>query len=211
MSRTGYPLISREGWPAIFGVAALAVAVHHFAGLAWAVPLWLGVPALLFVFRDPERPIPALPLAVLSPVDGRVAAVGKGVDPYLGRDAVSIGIEMNRLGVYSTRSPVEGKVVQRWYTARAEAGVGSGRPRYGVQVRTDEGDDVVLAMVGGSRLRRPRCYVQHGERIGHGQRCGHILFGSRVEVYLPVNSRVDVRAGDRVMAGVSVLATLIHK
>lgn len=170
-------------------------------------PLWAGAALLLYAFRDPQRAVPALPLAVLSPADGRVVAAGRVADPYLDRDAVRIVVGMNRLGVYSIRSPVEGKVVQRWYSARTA----QGRPRYGVHVRTDEGDDVVLAMTGPARRPRPRCYVQHGERVGHGQRCGHMLFGASVEVYLPANSRVDAKVGDTVTAGVAVLATLVHK
>lgn len=207
MARTGYPLIAREGWPAVGAVLVLAGLVQHFAGAAWGVPLWAVAALLLYAFRDPERAVPALPLAVLSPADGRVVGADRVTDPYLGRDAVRIVIGMNRLGVYSIRSPVEGKVVQRWYSARTA----QGRPRYGVHVRTDEDDDVVLAMAGPARVPRPRCYVQHGERVGHGQRCGHMLFGATVEVYLPANSRVDTKVGDPVTAGVAVLATLVHK
>lgn len=217
MASAGYPIVSRAGWPYILVTAGAAGLAQHFFGGWWAAPLWGAAIGVAALFRDPERAIPAAPLAVLSPADGYVLGVDKTVDPYLKRDSICIRIQMSVLGVYTTRSPVEGKVAQRWYTAHggvgeADGGPGSpGEPRYGIWLRTDEHDDLVLSMVGGPRWRRPRCYVQYGERIGHGQRCGYICFGSRVDVFIAAGSRVAVRTGDRVRSGTSILATLIHK
>ena len=59
--------------------------------------------------------------------------------------------------------------------------------------------------------RRPHCYVQSGERIGQGQRCGFMSFGARLEVYVPTNSRIDIEVGERVRAGESVIAHFIHQ
>jgi len=61
-----------------------------------------------------------------------------------------------------------------------------------------------------SRLHAPRCYVHSGERIGQGQRCGIVPFGALVDVYVPLNSKVDIKVGDHVRAGSDTLATLVH-
>ncbi len=206
MAAAGYPIVQREAWLYIATLAVAALALHHQFGWQAAVPLWLGVLAVAYLFRDPERDIPAIPLAVLSPADGHVLFVKECTDPCLNRDAVCVAIKMSTLGSYTTRSPVEGKVQERWHMP-----TGDGGARFGIWIRTDEDDDVVLVMNRVSAVSSPRCYVHSGERVGQGQRCGFIRFGSRVVVYLPVGSRVNVGAGSRVRAGADIIGTLIHK
>ena len=93
-----------------FGV--LAALISHFAGWGWSLPLWLACGAIVYLYRDPHREIPSSPLAVVSPADGVVTAVEEVSDPYLNREAVRLDIRMSYAGVYSTRSPVEGKVLE---------------------------------------------------------------------------------------------------
>jgi phosphatidylserine decarboxylase len=114
-------------------------------------------------------------------------------------------IDMKHTGVYSTRSPIEGKVLEPRNSA-------DGRKRpHGVWLQTDEADDLVLVMHRGPLRNLPYCYVQVGERVGQGQRCGSVPMGGRVEVYLPSNSRTLVEPGSQIRAGSDVIATLIHK
>ena len=200
-----YPYFSRAALLPLMACAGLGVLVAHFLGWAWSLPFWTGCGFVVYLFRDPEREIPSSPLAVVSPADGVIAFVGEVHDPYLDRQAILLVIEMGRFDVYSTRSPVEGKFLEP-----PNSGDGINRP-HGVWMKTDEDDDLVMVMHRGPLNNLPHCYVQIGQRVGQGQRCGFIQFGGRVEVYLPVNSRAQVESGSRVIAGSDVIATLVHK
>lgn len=202
-----YPLIAREGWPWIGLVAAIALAVQWQFG--WiAVPLWLLAAGMLFVYRDPARRVPASPLGVVSPVDGRVLSVETRNSVYLQKTAVCISIQMSMSDIFSVRSPMEGKVQQQWLGTGKESGTG---PRYAQWIQSDEADDVVLVIAPGVTFLYPHCYVQSGERVGQGQRCGFVHFGGRVEVWVPSGSRIAVRPGDTLQAGSDIIAVLVHE
>jgi phosphatidylserine decarboxylase len=83
--------------------------------------------------------------------------------------------------------------------------------QYSSWIKTDEDDDVVVVMGSSSSGRSPRCYIQSGERVGQGQRCGYARFGAKLTLYIPVNSRVEVKPGDNIHAGSDILAKLVHK
>jgi len=205
MAAGRYPYFPRAGRFPLLACACVGVLIAHFLGWSWSLPFWVGCVLIVYLFRDPEREIPSSPLAVVSPADGVIAAVGEVRDPYLDRQAILLAIEMSRFGVYSTRSPVEGKFLEP-----PNSGDGVSRP-HGVWVKTDEDDDLVVVMHRGPLNNLPHCYVQIGQRVGQGQRCGFIQMGGRVEVYLPINSRVQAASGSRVSAGSDVIATLVHK
>ncbi len=215
MSAGRYPLVAREGWVHIVLAVAAAAVVHFFAGGLWAAPLWILAVFVLQFFRDPPRAVPADPQAIVCPADGRVVAVGEIEDPYLKRPAKRVSVFMNVFNVHSNRSPVAGKVMERWYhhgsfinavldKASAE------NERNALWIKTEEGVDIVVVQVAGLVARRILCYIQPGERVGQGQRYGFIRFGSRVDVYLPPDSRIDVALGDRVKGGRDVIAHLAH-
>lgn len=210
-----YPLIAREGWLWITPTILLALLLQLTAG--WlAVPLWLLAIVLLFLFRDPARRVPAAPLGVVSPVDGRVTRIAPVYDGYAKRPAICVSIEMGLTGVYSVRSPMEGKVVEQWFAAPRRIGdnehqIFTSGKTFVQWIQSDAADDVVLVMDLTLRRRTPRCYAHSGERIGQGQRCGYIRFGgATVEILLPANARVGVQEGDEVQAGSDILATLLH-
>ena len=205
MAAGRYPYFSRAGRLPLLVCAGLGVLVARFLGWPWSLPFWVGCAVIVYLFRDPGRVIPSSPLAVVSPADGVIASVDEVHDPYLDRQAILLAIEMGQFDVYSTRSPVEGKFLEP-----PNSGDGAGRP-HGVWVKTDEDDDLVVVMHRGPLNNLPHCYVQIGERVGQGQRCGFIQLGGRVEVYLPIHSRVQAASGSRVSAGSDVIATLVHK
>jgi phosphatidylserine decarboxylase len=200
-----YPYFSRAGWIPFLVCGGFGIFIADSLGFLWSIPFWLGCAAIVYLFRDPDREIPSSPLAVVSPADGVVDVVGSVNDPYLDRDAMLLAVDMRHTGVFSTRSPVEGKIMEAPNSAD-----GSERP-HGVWLKTDEGDDLVVVMHRGPLHNLPHCDVRIGERVGQGQRCGYIQMGGRVEVYLPANSRLQVDTGSRVKAGSDVIATLIHK
>lgn len=207
MAANNHPYFAQSGWLPFTVVAGLAAINWYYLGFFWSLPLWLLCLALVFLFRDPVREVPSLPLAVVSPADGEVSQVNVEPDPYLGRKSRHIVIDMFPFGVFTTRSPVEGKVMNM-----KDCGIidGSQHP-HGVWIQTDEKDDVVMVMDKGRLNTQPRCYIGIGEKIGQGQRCGSVQLGGRVEVYLPEASRIGVEQGARVLAGTDVIATLVHK
>ena len=208
-----HPLIAREGWSFLaIGVAA-SVLVQVFCGFAWALPLWAITLFILQFFRDPPREIPDDPQAVLSPADGRVVAVGKARDPYLDRDALKISVFMNVFNVHSNRSPVDGTVKQRWYHAGSFLNAALDKAsleneRNALWLQTRNGQDITCVQIAGLIARRILCYVDQGAALERGQRYGFIRFGSRVDVYLPLDAEVKAALGDTVYATESILARL---
>jgi phosphatidylserine decarboxylase len=213
--RTSYPhpFIAREGWPFVLIALALALLAGFFAGWWWSVPVWLLAVFILQFFRDPPRNVPDDPRAVLSAADGRVVEVSRAQDPYVKRDALKVSVFMNVFNVHSNRSPVDGVVKERWYFPGAFVNAALDKAslqneRNALWLRTREGQDVTCVQVAGLIARRILCYVGAGAELERGQRFGFIRFGSRVDVYLPLDAQVNAAIGDKVYAAESVLAWL---
>ncbi len=208
-----HPIIAREGWPFLAASVAAALVVVWLAGWGWSVPLWIWTVFVLQFFRDPARPVPGGAKDVLSPADGRIVAIQKAHDPYLDREALKISVFMNVFNVHSNRSPVDGEVRGRWYHAGSFLNAALDKAsleneRNAIWLRMPDGQDVTSVQVAGLIARRILCYVKEGDRLARGQRYGFIRFGSRVDVYLPLDSRVKVSLGDTVSASATILAEL---
>jgi phosphatidylserine decarboxylase len=177
------------------------------------LPFWAATLFVLQFFRDPGRQVPQDANAVLSPADGRIVVVGKARDPYLDRDALKISVFMNVFNVHSNRAPVDGTVKQRWYHAGSFFNAALDKAsleneRNALWLQTPGGTDVTCVQIAGLVARRILCYVDQGASLHKGQRYGFIRFGSRVDVYLPPDARVNAALGDKVYATESVLAWL---
>jgi len=207
-----YPYIARESWALIFILFVLGIVAHLFVhGLA-AIIVWLFIPAWAYLYRDPERSIPAQPLAVVSPVDASVVAIEMVPNPYIEGDALRIELEMSCLDLFRIRSPIEGKVLKSWFLLPGDplplqqGAVGNLRISHWIQ--TDEGDNIVITIRKKARLSRPQCDIQTGERIGQGQRCGMVQFGAGIDIYVPPESRLEIAIGDKVKSGSQAIAQL---
>jgi phosphatidylserine decarboxylase len=212
MASYPHPLIAREGRPFVLLTLAAAVAGSLAWGW-WALPLWLLAAFVLQFFRDPPREIPQAAAAVLSPADGRVVVVGRARDPYLEREALKISVFMNVFNVHSNRSPLDAEVVQAWYHPGSFLNAALDKAsleneRNALHLRTAGGADVTCVQVAGLVARRILCYVKPGDRLARGQRYGFIRFGSRVDLYLPLDARPSVAVGDKVYATSTVVAEL---
>jgi len=201
------PFVAREGIPFLIAVFAGIVASWNFAG-----PLYALGPVLLFawlflVFRDPKRAIPAVPLGVVSPVDGTVVEVSLTDSGALDGEAHKVSIRVDSLGTYTARCPVEGKIMDFRGTVPESAALGSVS---GLWVQTDEGDDVVLQFNGHRLGFAPLAFLGYGERVGQGQRCAYLRLSRYAEVQLPINARVMVSKVQKVAAGIDILAKLPH-
>jgi len=207
-----HPLIAREGWPFLLAAVIAALAATWFLGW-WSLPLWLAALFVLQFFRDPPREVPDDPRAVVSPADGRIVAVERTRDPWLERDALKISVFMNVFNVHSNRAPVDGAVKKRWYHAGAFVNASLDKAstqneRNALWFRARSGQDVTCVQIAGLVARRILCYVGEGAELSRGQRYGFIRFGSRVDVYLPLDAEAKAALGDKVYAAESVIARL---
>jgi phosphatidylserine decarboxylase len=168
------------------------------------------VPALLLglfwlILRDPRRQIPAVPLGVVSPVDGLVTAIDLVDRGVVQGEAHRIFISIDVLGTYTARCPVEG-VIKDLNTLAADKVVDYRTNALWVQ--TDEGEDVVLQFHGYRLNFAPAAFVRYGERIGQGQRCAYLRLTRVAELHLPISAKVLVEPGQRVTAGLDVIGKL---
>jgi len=208
-----HPFFAREGWPFIAGAAAIATLVSMFAGWIWSVPFWIISLFVLQFFRDPPRIVPQKVNAVLSPADGRIVAVENTQDPYLKRDAIKVSVFMNVFNVHSNRSPVDGRVCNEWYFPGKFINASLHKAsleneRNALWIKTDNDLDITCVQIAGLIAKRIVCHTKIGEHLVRGQRFGFIRFGSRVDVYLPLNTEVKVNIGDKVYATLTILAEL---
>lgn len=211
-SRFAFP-IAAAGLPLIFG-AAFATLILALLGLS--APALIGLVATFGIcgfFRDPDRVIPTVADAVVSPADGRViaAALADG-GPFFVGECRKVSIFMSVLNVHVNRAPVAGRVVRVRYRpgqfVAADRRDASGRNEHNALfLQTDDGRSLCVVQVAGLIARRIICRVQAGDRLLRGQRFGMICFGSRLDLYLPKEIRLQVAVGDRVSAGSSVLGT----
>ena len=208
-----HPIIAREGWAIIAGAISIAAGVNYFSSFWWAAPFWLLVILTFQFFRDPERQIPQHDHAIVAPAHGRIVAIEPAHDPYLNREAIKVSIFMNIFSVHSNRAPVEGIVKGRWYKAgkffNASLDKASKKnERNAIWIRTNEEHDVISVQIAGFVARRILCHVSEGQLISRGQRYGFIRFGSRLEVYLPCESRIEARLGHWVDSGSDIIGYL---
>jgi len=208
-----FPLAA-PGWPYLLGYGLLTV-VAAALGLCWAAAaLGLLTVFIAFFFRDPARASNAADNEVLSPADGRVVTVEVVDEPELaGGRARLVSVFMNVFNVHVNRVPLSGRVVSCAH--RQGAFVNAARPdashsneRQEVIIKTAGGRLVKVTQVAGLVARRIECRLIPGETVQRGQRYGMIRFGSRLDVYLPLEAEVTVLPGQRVKAGLSTLARL---
>ena len=208
-----HPILAKEGWPFIAGTFIVAVLASAFTVYGVALLLWLIFLFVVQFFRDPPRRIPAEPLAVLSPADGRIVKVEKARDPYADRDALLISVFMNVFNVHSNRISVDGRIQKIQYFPgqffNADLDKASNENERNAVVIDAQGRIVTLVQVAGLIARRILCYAKQGDAVSRGQRYGFIRFGSRVDVYLPTDAVALVAPGDKVSASSTVLARFV--
>ena len=207
MPSNRYPLIASESWPILFVLLALTVLAQFIAGPVVFI-IFLSIFLLaLYLFRDPVRIIPSQPLAVVSPVHGIVTLVEEAEEVRLHTRTMRIQITMRINDIYSLRSPIEGKIVEQWCSSPDKH---ESRRHFDFYIKSDEGDNVVTAIRLRDIIRHFHVYMHSGERVGQGQRCGYLYFGGIVDVFLPLESKIQVEVGQYVESGSTVLAQLIH-
>jgi len=206
--------VAKEGYPFIFA-AAFATLIAAILGMkAATVLLLLATIFILSFFRDPERLGPERPDALVSPADGKVILVETVRDERFSSEEVrKISIFMNVFNVHVNRSPCAGTVQRvlyqpgKFYSADSKQ-AGLQNEYCACTLTTAQGKTVTFVQMAGLIARRIVCWLEVGDGILRGRRVGLIRFGSRVDLYLPLETEVAVRVGDKVRAGESILGFL---
>ena len=207
MPSNHYPFIARESWLTIIIIFAIVLFIKLFFTEPFFLLSLLVLLIVIYLFRDPHREIPSQPLAIVSPVYGVVSKVGEAKEIRLNVNTIRVRIVMRINDIYSLRSPIEGKVVEQWYEPSFKNQL---YQHLDFHVQSDEGDDVITAIRFRNFMRRSHIYLNSGERVGQGQRCGYISFGAVVDLFIPIESKILVEVGQHVDSGSTVLAELIH-
>ncbi len=207
--------VAREGFPFIFmGIGITLI----FVWLGWTPLTLLSCVITLFViyfFRDPERHPSEAKGVVLTPADGRILEIKRveGKENPLGQSAIKVSIFMNVFNVHVNRIPIEGTVKQISYHPgkflSADLDKASEQNENNrITLEMADGKEILIIQIAGLVARRIACWINRGDAVKTGQRFGLIRFGSRLEVFLPVDSKIFTRVGQKVKAGESVIGYL---
>ena len=203
--------VAPEGRPFIAGAWLIAAALALLAPW-WAVALWLPIAVwVIAFFRDPNRAGPRGDQWIIAPADGEVVSVVTQDEPsFVGGRTNRVSIFMNVFNVHVNRYPASGTIGYRQYIAGRFGHAGSEKASL-----DNEQSTVGLATAHGKLLVRQiagliarRIVTDHevGAEVHQGDRMGLIRFGSRVDIFVPVNARILVQAGQKTKAGVTTVA-----
>lgn len=212
-SQTAYP-VAKAGIPFITA-SAFATAVFALLGLTTLSLVGLLTTCFIcFFFRDPDRAVPNIDHAIVSPADGKIIVVEQTEnDRFYDGPCTKISIFMSVFNVHVNRIPFGGIVKKvayfpgKFFSANLDK-ASKDNEHNAVFLETDGGTPFCMVQIAGLVARRIICHVHEGHRVSRGQRMGLICFGSRVDLYLPQDFETTIEAGDRVKAGSSVLGVL---
>jgi phosphatidylserine decarboxylase len=185
------------------GLAAAGAIVAYFTNPWWSLPFFILAGFCLYFFRDPDRSIPAGPVAV-SPADGKVVAIANEPPGH------RVSIFLNIFDVHVNRTPISGVISDVQYRPGhflvASREIASAENEQNVVTVDGEGTRVVFKQIAGLIARRIVFRKHKGDKVKIGERVGLIKFGSRVDVLLGPEWELTVKQGMRVSAGSSILA-----
>ncbi|MBS1853631.1 MAG: phosphatidylserine decarboxylase [Acidobacteria bacterium] len=199
-----------DGYKYALPLLVAAALLGWLAGLPWILPPLILAAFFLWFFRDPERRIPEGEATVVSPADGKVTDVS--TIPIGGRPHTRISIFLSVFDVHVNRSPIAGVVrdvrYQRGKFLNAMNRVSAEQNEQNIVTVEGQGQTVVFKQIAGLLARRIVFDRKVGDTVARGERIGLIKFGSRVDVVLDASAQVQIKVGDRVRGGASVLALL---
>jgi phosphatidylserine decarboxylase len=197
----------------IFAILVLAT------GVAWLLSVWLSLFFLLLLmgtlafFRDPERRVPADANVVVAPADGSVTDIIEvDENEVLNAKTRRVGIFLSIFDVHTNRAPINGRIIYRQH--RAGLCLDARRPDCSEKNESitwafeNPRATIVVRQITGAIARRIVAWAKIGDELKKGERFGMIRFGSRTELYLPLNAKLLVKAGDHVLGGSTIIARL---
>lgn len=212
--------IHPDGWRFIFAAAVLALILFW---VGWTPLGWVMVVVALWItyfFRDPWRVTPTRPGLVVSPADGMVVTADQVPPPrelQMGEAPMTrIGIFLNVFDVHINRAPLGGRVRKLAYTKGKFVNASLDKAsedneRMAIRIASQEGPDVAVVQIAGLVARRIVTKLTEGQEIATGERFGLIRFGSRTDVYLPLEWAPLVVPGQRVIGGETVIADAVSR
>jgi len=199
-----------DGYYYALALAGVALLMGWLAGAAWAIPACLLAIFFLWFFRDPDRLIPDAAGAVVSPADGKITDVSSVL--LDGVRHVRISIFLNVFDVHVNRSPLTGVIreirYQKGKFLNAMNPISAEHNEQNVVTVEGDGQKVIFKQIAGLLARRIVFKKHIGERVERGERVGLIKFGSRVDVFLDASAALQIKVGQHVKGGASVLAYL---
>jgi phosphatidylserine decarboxylase len=200
---------------ALIAAGTFALALNRRSWPLWLLAFLLTVIALwvAYFFRDPERSGPRGERVVIAPADGKVVLIQEVDEPvFMGGRTKRISIFMNVFNVHVNRYPVTGTVRYVKYNpgkflnaAVEKSSMENEQMSVGIETG---GVRILVRQIAGLIARRIVTYSKEGEHVEQAQRMGLIRFGSRVDVFLPLDAVVTAKIGDMTVAGTSVIAEL---
>lgn len=213
--------IHREGFKIIFItmllLGAINFGIHAWLGDGVIFGIVLGLSVVFFFlvvqfFRNPARQTPVSADYIIAPADGKVVVIETVDEPeYFKAPMKQISIFMSPLNVHVNRYPVSGKVLyQKYYPGKYLVAwhpkSSTENERTTVAVQGEKGT-VMFRQIAGAVARRIICYSKPGDNAAQGEDFGFIRFGSRVDIFIPLNCEVNVKLGEKVWGGETILAT----
>lgn len=214
-------MIHREGFGIILGTTVV-LALIVGALIYFKSPQWLQITALIIstimlglvlqFFRNPSRVTPVDLAHIIAPCDGKVVVIEEVEEPEYFKDKrLQISIFMSPLNVHVNRNPIggtvsfakyhPGKYLVAWHPKSSTL-----NERTTVVIKDDLNREVLFRQIAGAVARRIRYYVKTGMKVKQGDEMGFIRFGSRMDVFLPIGTQVNVKIGDKTVGGETVLA-----
>jgi phosphatidylserine decarboxylase len=211
--QTAFPIAS-PGYSFIFA-AAFSTVIFALIGIEWLV--CVGMLATFFIcyfFRDPDRVTPSMNAAIISPADGRIVQASiVSMNPFIPGECYKIGIFMSVFNVHVNRVPFSGIIKSISYQPGrfhpADKDVASMQNEFNaIVLETEQRQKICFVQIAGLIARRIICGIREGDTVIRGQRFGMICFGSRVDVYLPAQTKINISIGDKVTAGSTILGVI---
>ena len=207
--------VHREGWKffiIFFSISIFSFFVTKFLFVIFVILTFF----TLWFFRDPERFSKSEDNQLLSAADGKICFIGHENPPQeteINETMKKVSIFMNVFNVHVNRSPVQGSIEHVVYKKgkflNASLDKASDKnERSSLVLNTQNGTKIIVVQIAGLIARRILSFISSNEQLDQGERFGLIRFGSRVDIYMPLDAIEKCKVGDRVVAGESILASL---
>lgn len=216
--------IHKEGRTLLLVLLLILIGINGLVYYFSNIPeLWLwvisGISLMIFLFflqffRNPNVDIQEDPNVILAPADGKVVVVETAEEgEYLNQKRIQVSIFMSPLNVHVNRAPVSGAVTHYQYhpgkyLVAWHPKASTENERTSIAVKMENGVEILFRQIAGAVARRILCYVDQGDQVQQGKEFGFIKFGSRVDLFLPLDAKIEVTPGSITKAGKTVVARI---